>query len=166
MFCNKPTNNPKYCSKSCACKNNNRLFPKRKPEGNCYICKNPITNDLKYCTICRKKYIHFNSKKDLTLKEAIYLNHHKSSAFALVRSRARIIIKSLGWTSCFVCGYNKHVEACHITKISDFSLETSINTINLPNNLLALCRNCHWEFDHRLLEISSIKSNPNSLDRI
>ena len=38
---NRPTDKKKYCSKSCAAKVNNRLHPKRTPEGSCAVCSTP-----------------------------------------------------------------------------------------------------------------------------
>jgi len=88
--------------------------------------------------------------KDMTLKEAIYENHHKSSAFSLVRTRARAIAKKLGFTECLKCGYNKHIEVAHIKPISSFSDDILISEINSKQNIMPLCPNCHWEYDHNL----------------
>lgn len=86
--------------------------------------------------------------EDTTLAEAIYTKHHKSSAYALVRTRARAVAKKLGLDSCEVCGYNKHVEIAHIRGISTFEGDTLLSVINARENLKALCPNCHWEFDN------------------
>jgi len=87
----------------------------------------------------------------MTLQEAIYWKHHKSSAFALVRSRARASEKMKKIKSCEICGYSKHVQACHKKPISSFSLNTKISIINENDNIMCLCPNCHWEYDHGLL---------------
>jgi 5-methylcytosine-specific restriction endonuclease McrA len=79
----------------------------------------------------------------------VYEKHHKSSAYALVRSQARTVAKQQGWKSCCKCGYDKHIEIAHIKPISDYSPDTKINVINDPKNLMPLCPNCHWEFDHK-----------------
>lgn len=50
--------------------------------------------------------------------------------------------------ACNKCGYNKHYEICHIKAVSDFVDETLVEEINSINNLIALCPNCHWEFDN------------------
>ncbi len=55
---------------------------------------------------------------------------------------------------CFVCGYDKYIEVCHIIGISTFNENTLITQINSIDNLIALCPNCHWEFDHGLLKLS------------
>jgi predicted restriction endonuclease len=84
------------------------------------------------------------------------VKHHKSSAFALVRTRARAVMKKLGINKCENCGYDKHIEVAHIKAIGLFTLETLINIINSPRNLLALCPNYHWEYDHSLLEKTTL----------
>ena len=127
--------------------------------------------NLKLCTNCNVKQIYPESKfwqscsailrgqVDKTLRDAIYEKHHKSSAFALVRSRARTKMKQAGLLYCCMnCGYDKHVEVCHITPISAFSEDTMISEINSEENLMALCPNCHWEFDHGMLKLENINN--------
>lgn len=75
-----------------------------------------------------------------------YSKYGKQSVFQPIRSRARNVIKDR--KCCEKCGYDKHVEACHIKPISSFTKNTLIDIINSPDNLLALCPNCHWEFDN------------------
>lgn len=52
---------------------------------------------------------------------------------------------------CEKCGYNKHVETCHIQDIGSFDTDTLIKEVNVPENLALLCPNCHWELDHKLV---------------
>ena len=147
--CKKLHNNPKFCSRSCAAKFTN-LTPKRKLTKTCKDCSQKIRSNKTRCPVCSKKWQNSISAKDMTLKEAIYEKHHKSSAFALVRSRARQSAKKLGLDSCQKCGYNRHVEIAHIKPISSFSEEIMLSVINSRENIMALCPNCHWEFDHNL----------------
>lgn len=53
---------------------------------------------------------------------------------------------------CILCGYSKHIDVCHIKDISSFTNESLISEINDLNNLVALCKNHHWEFDHDHLD--------------
>ena len=94
----------------------------------------------------------------MTLKEAIYHKHHRSSAYALIRSRARAIAKKIGLTKCMKCGYDLHVEIAHIKRISDFTEDTFINVINDPSNLLALCPTHHWEFDNGIILLNELST--------
>jgi transcriptional regulator with GAF, ATPase, and Fis domain len=36
-------------------------------------------------------------------------------------------------------------------------LSATLDEVNSETNLVALCRNCHWEFDHGFLEVCGIK---------
>lgn len=138
--CGADTKNPKFCCKSCAAKYNNKI-PKRKAK--IYFCKDcgsPTGKRRTKCDDCLKP-------KDMTLQEAMYLHLHKTSAFALVRSRARSVVKSRKKV-CEYCGYDKHVEICHRQALSTFPLDTPVSVVNSPENLILLCPNCHWEFDH------------------
>lgn len=133
-----------YCSRSCACSANNKKNPRRKPEGTCIKCGVPCRSSRQKCPKC----ILEHKPKDHTIAEVIYDKHHRSSAFALIRSRARTIAKNLKMNSCEVCGYDKHVEVAHIKAISEFDPQTKLSVVNDPSNLKALCPNCHWEFDN------------------
>ena len=147
LNCNTSTSNPKFCSKSCAASHNNKLFPKRKKTAAlpcCSECGKQLNNKRTIkCAACHKLSI----LADKTLGEVVYMHHHKSSAFALVRSRARAVIAKC---PCQKCGYSKHTEVCHIKPIKDFDYGTMLSVINAPDNLIRLCPNCHWELDHNL----------------
>lgn len=144
--CGMQTTNPKFCSRSCSASYTNSTAPKRKLQHQCKKCCSPIMSSRTYCKDCSWH------GSDITLKEAIYTSCHRSSAFALIRSRARVIGQKLGWVACQVCGYNKHIEICHRKQISEFPESTLLSEINDQQNLIALCRNHHWEFDHNQLD--------------
>lgn len=65
----------------------------------------------------------------------------------------RTFNKVVGSKVCYECGYSKHIEICHIQSVSSFPGNTKIYIINSVGNLVALCPNHHWEFDHGELEI-------------
>ena len=52
---------------------------------------------------------------------------------------------------CQPCGYDKHVEYCHVRPIKEFLDFTTVQKVSGPENILVLCPNCHWEYDHGLL---------------
>lgn len=54
------------------------------------------------------------------------------------------------------CNYSLHVELAHIKTVSDFAVTSTLGEVNDPSNLLVLCRNCHWEYDHGYLKIENI----------
>lgn len=53
------------------------------------------------------------------------------------------------------CGYDKHVEVCHIKPISEYDLDIKVSEINHKSNIHILCPNCHWEFDNGFRIVSS-----------
>jgi 5-methylcytosine-specific restriction endonuclease McrA len=142
LNCDNMTRNPKFCSRSCAASVNNSEFPKRLAEGKCKSCGIALTVRLNYCKNCQTR------GQDVTVNEAIYSNSNKANAFALIRNRARSKMQKLGFKSCSKCGYSKHVEVCHIKPIAQFSLDALLSEVNHESNLIILCPNCHWEFDH------------------
>ena len=105
----------------------------------------------KYCKECRIK-IRQDLKEQLLQarkSDAVYLVGEISNRYAKIRYHAReMYYKEL--TKCEKCGYDKHIEICHIKGIKEFSEESTIKEINDRSNIIGLCPNCHWEFDHNL----------------
>lgn len=155
--CGKETKNPKYCSRSCAASCINHQKARRLRTNKCRTCDKLILSNRKYCSDCPS---YNKILEDITLKEAIYLKHHRTCAYGLVRARAKIIVRNLNWKSCKLCGYDKHIEIAHIKSISSFSLDTKLSIINSIDNLIPLCPNCHWELDN--LEVPSEGIEPSS----
>lgn len=53
QHCHKPTDNPRFCNRSCAASYNNRVAPKRKKEGVCADCPTPIAPSQIRCPTCK-----------------------------------------------------------------------------------------------------------------
>lgn len=112
----------------------------------------------KVCQTCRaeqrKKQRLYSG--DMTLGDKTYTKH-KYAKFAYIRYHARsLMCFDLKINTCQNCGYDKHIEVCHIKPISSYPEDTKLDDINHLSNLLALCPNCHWEFDNNLLTLSDI----------
>ena len=148
----------KFCSRSCSTsyKNCNKHSTKGKGKGKPF-CKNKGCNQrtVSYshtqCRNCIDSKVHMNYTQNPTKAELVKLyikNNHRSSAYSYIRWHARTIIFKDSDTSCQTCGYKKHTEVCHIKAIKDFSDTSTLNEINDISNLVRLCPNCHWEFDH------------------
>lgn len=78
------------------------------------------------------------------------------SARSAIRRNAEAIFKrDHKVMACAVpnCSYSNHIEIAHIRSVSSFSGETLISEINAPDNLVGLCPNHHWDFDHGLLKL-------------
>lgn len=94
------------------------------------------------------------SLKKKTKKEVFENTKNWQSARSWIQKRARESYqKSDKPKSCIVCGYNKTYQVAHIKAVSDFSGEITIEEVNSLDNLIALCPNHHWEYDHGLLNL-------------
>lgn len=142
----------KYCNKSCAVSANN-LIPKRKKLSQYNNC---TCGNLKKMTAisCKECVVDKNSIQNRTIGQ-LRLQHktYSNTRIAIARN-ARRVFKKLNIKSCIICGYDKHVEAAHIRSVASFDDTTLLREINNKENLVALCPNCHWEYDNGLLELN------------
>lgn len=146
--CNRKTTNPKFCSKSCAAIINNKIPKRIKVNYYCSKCGKEVAYQRKFCRTCRPNYIDWTKVKYKDIKgKRLYQKHSR------IRGLARRLYEKSGFPMKCSCGYHKHVEICHIKPIAQFHPNTPISVINDINNLIALCPNCHWEFDNGLLNV-------------
>lgn len=146
LYCTKETTNPKFCCRSCSASFSNAKTPRRRPEGFCKVCNKTIKKSRMYCKECFKKeklidptIISYGSM----VQKRSYQKH------SVIRDLARrLYIKSGRPKYCAHCGYDKHYEVCHIKGINEHTDDSLLSDINSIDNLIALCPNCHWEFDH------------------
>ncbi len=73
-----------------------------------------------------------------------------------IRSQANKIYSKLKNSSCIKCGYTLFVELAHIDAIANFGLESLVSEVNDVSNIIPLCPNCHWEFDHGYFTIKDL----------
>ena len=156
LNCDKETKNPKFCSSSCAAQYNNRIFPKRQRKlFYCKTCGAETGYRRSYCSDCDP-----TKPKDfenVTISEIRLQARYQANAW--IRKLARRAYENSGKPKlCYRCGYSKHIEVCHVRSIQDFPEDTPMRIVNAPENLVALCPNCHWELDHGLL---SLYASPN-----
>ena len=148
------TRQKKFCSSVCAGKfnsslrkANNKLVVKPRKIRICYDCKQEFQKEFennksahrKFCSKCRDKNIFVSGK------EKSEVQRHS------IASNARIVTANRTQT-CFICGYDKHVQVCHIRPVFDFPATATVSEINSQDNLVLLCPNHHWEFDHLLMD--------------
>jgi len=161
----------KFCNQSHAAKYNNKRHPKRgrlPAAGICERCgcevqysyrKNGGHVKRRYCPECLLRvqveqaqrlpgvvsatYIGDRTKGDLRKAQVKYSNNITAHARKIYAKSGKAII-------CAICGYDKHTDICHVKRIASFSDETLIREINAIENLVTLCPNHHWEFDHGL----------------
>lgn len=162
--CGTQTDNPKFCSRSCAAKYNNVMYPKRKSQKKCIVCGEPTLSHRH--SRCETHWLEYrnNHYKNITVGEyrskKSLKNRHPSWKNSYIRNFARSWLKHLAELPCAMCGYNKHVELCHIKPISEFTDDTLLGDVNNEDNVIQLCPNCHWEFDHNIISIENIRSKP------
>lgn len=174
----------KFCNLSCAAKFNNRHYPKdfpgpknpkrkvksKEPVGKCENCFNEISYNkeqgrnrwiyIKYCENCDTK-VKRRAAKILNLtKGSIFTSRSWQAARSLIQSNARKIFKIANPTmKCLICNYTNHVEVAHIKSVSSFPGDTKISEINNINNLIGLCPNHHWEYDHGVIDLNNWLQN-------
>jgi hypothetical protein len=148
--CGQKTRNPKFCSRSCAAKMNNVLAPKRRFSGTCLVCQRLVPRRNKYCP-------EHNPYRPLDRSQPIGAiadgSDHPACRHARLRQEARRYYLSACSYRCVRCGYDKHIEVCHKRRLTSFPLDTPISVVNSLDNLVGLCPNCHWEFDHGQLQL-------------
>ena len=62
LSCRTLTSNPKFCSRRCAAKVNNSLFPKRKRKVSCTSCSAPIYVGQRLCDSCARRLRRYRNK--------------------------------------------------------------------------------------------------------
>ena len=135
--------NGQFCSRSCA----NKARPRRRKTKKCRKCSSFILSTRAYCPTCIKAKKHIEHSMVLNRPIGSYIKTGGANRFNAIRQHARRITKSRPQI-CVNCGYDKHIHAAHKKDIKDFPLITLLSEVNHPDNLVLLCPNCHWEFDH------------------
>lgn len=139
-----------FCNRSCAATYNNKhsvrnYGPKKVKFYYCRICSKELDRRV-YCEEHRPSILL------KTIAELENTNTSPSNKHCNIRSNARYIAKTSGLLDkCKVCSYSIHIVTCHIKGIASFGKNTTISVVNDISNLIGLCPNHHWEFDHNLL---------------
>lgn len=156
-FCNKRFKDKKINNHQERYFCNNECFIAYKKENKkpkyCKHCNVQLkSNTIKCCDNCNP------NKKDWSKIFLIDYKKHYGSNLTTYHSRLRSLARSIYKKSnkpkyCVNCKYNLHYEVCHIKDVRNFDGNATIAEINDLDNLVALCRNCHWEFDKGYLKL-------------
>lgn len=152
-----------YCSRSCAAKINNVLYPKRgdgtlRAPKTCK-CGGQMSFNSSLCRKC-----HTQTKKRKALEEYLgrtvgfYKVNKTAHHFSVgVRKKSRQVADELYKMEkvCAVCGYDLYVELCHIKPIASFPDDALMREVNARENLVYLCPNHHKELDLGFLDMFS-----------
>jgi hypothetical protein len=139
-----------FCNSACSASFNNRI-PKRIAKHRCEKCDRPIWGGSfsGLCGACYRSEYQIDGK---TLLEVVGHRKNDANRYTSIRYSARRAYSKSGLPmKCIVCGYDVHVEICHVKGIAEFPDNALISEINDLTNLMALCRNHHWEKDHSCL---------------
>lgn len=144
-----------FCSKSCAATTTNSTSKLKYPVKNCLNCKTNYkptrSKDSGTCSqFCLMEY----GMKSRTLSDVVKRTH--SNKYDGVRNNARLYAKYHYLPKCALCNYDKHFEVCHVKALTTFDNDETLFEVNNKTNLVHLCPNCHWEFDHNLIPLETI----------
>lgn len=157
-----------FCSRSCAAKNNNKGKQRNKATIRiCNSCGGEFKREKKhrsdrYCQECTRGYstiqeFHSEQLKSCTIGEyrnkLSVKNKHPSWTHSHIRQFNRSWNIEMTSRPCAHCGYDKHVELCHAKEISSFDDNALLSEVNSSDNVIQLCRNCHWETHNGFLDI-------------
>jgi 5-methylcytosine-specific restriction endonuclease McrA len=138
-----------FCNHSCSAKSSNCG---RKRIRACRGCSAEISVG-RFCAPCiallpnsRGSQLPSSTKGELFARRVSWI-----SARQAIRKHAVLVYATSGRPAACQCGYDRHYNICHIKPISDFPDTATIAEMNAIENLIALCPNCHWEFDNGLL---------------
>jgi hypothetical protein len=166
LYCDKPTKNPQFCSQSCATTYHNlynpKQYEKRRQNKRRYYCKHCGVEIPKGRTTCDE---HNPSIVDWdTITIASVTDRASYQIHGQIRFRARYVYYNSDRPKyCINCGYDTHIEICHIRAIANFPPETTVGEINSLQNLAALCPNCHWELDNGVLPVEVVKAKNDTI---
>ena len=161
LQCGKMTLKPQFCSQSCSSTYSNlhhpKRYEKRRENKRRYFCKHcgkEVPPRRTKCDDCNKLLVDWDNTTIASVTDRASYQIH-----AQVRQRARYVYRNSGRPNyCIICGYDTHIEVCHIRAVADFPPETPIGEINSLQNLVALCPNCHWELDNGVLPVEVVKA--------
>lgn len=161
-----------FCTRSCAAKENNKGKQRNKAKDReCTNCGSPFRRapghrSAYWCPSCvgphKTAWKALDGQAKLrTIGEERRRAHlkgkHPSWVHAYVRTLNRKWNANLLASSCPRCKYSKHIELCHLKDIASFPDNTPLGVVNHPDNVVALCRNCHWEQGNGWLRVTKRK---------
>ncbi len=153
LQCGIETNNPKFCSRSCGAKYNNRKNPKRKTNRTiiCPICGNKKGYNRNTCQTCFTK-ARWEKALKTPIKNYFRTKSPSRSKYNDIRKWARKVMELSGRErKCEICGFDVYVEVCHKKPVSEFNENSLIEEVNSLDNLIYLCPNHHIMLDKGLL---------------
>mgnify|MGYP006935470923 CR=1 FL=1 len=149
LYCETPTENPKFCNQSCAASYNNIAHPKRLPEHKC-PCGTFISARKTYCSdTCKEIYKPRMSDDTKKTQKQIIRDYRQKAKEKYIEYKGG---------KCEMCGYNKCIAALdfHHTNPSEkeFNISSRIVSWEIAkkelDKCILVCANCHREIEYEL----------------
>jgi len=135
--CNNQTENPKFCSHTCAASYNNTINPKRKPEHKCKNCGKNINNTHWYCSDeCKKK-----SNPSTFLSDDDIFTKNSSRSRNFIKKKFMKFIKN----ECSICGQLPEWQGIKLVMVLDHI--NGVPNDNRKENLRLVCPNCNSQLE-------------------
>ena len=153
--CETLTHNKKFCSRSCAGRDNMSRWnairsEKSKKDRICPKCRGYKYYKATQCLGC-KRIEETERQMNTTLKAFTHNNGNTRVKWAHVRKLARNwMIQAGRLAKCEECEFTARVEVCHIRPIADFSPDALVGEVNAQDNMMALCPNHHTLYEMAL----------------
>ena len=144
-----------FCSQNCAVKFDDFISPKGNKSSSCKTCLKPIEAHNTWCGVCIGDAPESQKRPDMKLGKL-----KKLFPYPLWRRKVSLqghkTAKNVQ-DKCLHCGFDEHVELCHIKPIKNFSDDAMyIAEVNCEENLVKLCPNHHWSLDSGKLSIKKL----------
>jgi len=145
----------RFCNRSCAA-----FFHHGRPEPAprlCQTCGEVIVQGSrlrKYCADHPRGRMPRVSIGTRTKGNLFATRPNWQSARNAIRNHAKTVFAKSGLPlRCYVCNYDYHVQIAHKVPVSNFPKSAPLSQVNAIDNLVALCPNHHWEYDHGKLTL-------------
>lgn len=140
LKCNEETNNPKFCSRSCAASYNGSKYPKRKrlSNANCVECKSNLPYSAKkYCS----RECQDNNKNRPVIEDWLSGTITGLDSLGLLRKPLKNYLISIRGNKCELCGWaQRNVVTGKVPIVADHIDGNWEN--NRPENIRLICPNC------------------------
>lgn len=95
-----------------------------------------------------------------SISSEVELRSRKSVNRSAIAKFARAVYtKYFNRNSCEICGYDRiKTDVAHIKAVKDFFEDDILADINHIDNLIGLCKRCHWEFDNNIISEETLQS--------
>jgi hypothetical protein len=144
-----------FCGKGCATSWNNRHRPSRalaqRPCETCPQCGGKRSDSSRngICRTCRKA--NRLAVLETTTVGELRAQYGTAAFHAKLRGLSRWAYK--GPMACRECGYDRHVDICHLRPVASFPPSATIAEVNAESNLAAFCPTHHWELDAGFIQV-------------